>query len=257
MKCLNCGNELENDARFCPKCGEVVDNNGDHEKFIAKKDQPGNSDITTIILGCFMFILGIILRPISSLNKKIDEYSNIKSAGILLLLVSFGRMIINLIGSMISVIFYKNINFWTGESKITVSFSNLKNLDYLSLIFKQFFGFIIVIAAVAGVYYIVSLIMKQTTNYFRLVAITTTSFVPFIIVLSFISIIISYIYVPASIFAIICSFIYSILIFVIAINKEINFDDTNFSIYFHTICLTVIFIISYYMLGNSLLTMIK
>ena len=243
MKCSKCGVELEENAKTCNECGTAVEN-----KFIPKKD----FDFVSFILECLTFILAVILKPISSLKKKLDEYSDVKSVGILVGVVALGRMIINLLGSMISAIFVKQFNFWTGDSKLSVSFDGLKNLDYFDLIVKQLFGFVIIIAAIAGIYYIVSLIMKKTVNYFKLVTITTVSFVPFFIVSSFICVIVNYIYVPASVFLAIGAFIYSLLTFIISVDSEIEFKDSNFKVYFHTICLTVIFIVSYYVVSNSI-----
>lgn len=243
MKCLKCGAELEENAKTCKECGTEVE-----KKYITKKD----FDFVSFILECLTFILAVILKPISSIKKKLDEYSDIKTAGILVGVVALGRMIINLLGNMISAIFVKQINIWKGETKLSVSFEGLKNLNYFDLIVKQLFGFIIVVAAIAGIYYVVSLIMKKTVNYFKLVTITTVSFVPFFIVSSFICVIVNYIYVPASVFLAVGSFIYSIFTFAVSVDGEIEFKDVNFKVYFHTICLTVIFIITYYVVSNSI-----
>lgn len=262
MKCSKCGQELASGAKFCVKCGEPIETK--EKTKTSKKEENKNSgfEIGTTILGCLMFILNVILKPVSTLKAKLNNYSNIKTAGVLVILVAIARMIINLIGAMINAIFTKKIsNYWSGESKLSIDFENLKDLDYLSLIFKQLFGFIIVVCAIAGIYYIVALIMKKTSNYFKLVTITTVSFIPFIIVSSLISIIISYIYAPLSYFLIIGSFIYSFLTFVGACDDELDIDDSNLKVYFHSICLTVVFIVFYYIainsLGNQLSSMLK
>lgn len=249
MKCSKCGKELANDEKVCTECGtEVGSETGtEQRKFIPKTD----FDFKALLLSCLTFILSVILKPISSLKEKLKDYSDVKNAGILVILISFGRMIINLLGSMISTIFAKEVNFWSGESKVVVSFDRLKNLDYFDLIIKQLFGFIIVVAAIAGIYYIVSIVMKKTVDYFKLVTITAVSFIPFFIVSSLVCVIVSYIYTPISLFIGVASFVYSLLTFVIAMDNEIDFKDSNFKVYFHTICLTGIFIVSYYVLSNS------
>lgn len=251
MKCSNCGAELNENDKVCSECNTEVVEPKKERKYILNNE----FDFIATVIGCLNFIWGVILKPVTDLKSKIDDYSDIKKTGILVLLVSLARMIINLISSMISVIFMKEVNFWTGATKFTVSFERLKNLKYFDLIFKQFFGFIIVVAAVAGVYYIVSLIMKRNANYIKLVAIATVSFVPFII-LSFASVLVSYIYAPASLFLIISSFVYSIFTFIIGINNEIDFENSNFKVYFHTICLIVLFILYYYILNNNSFSLI-
>jgi len=266
MKCSNCGAEIEKNESKCKECGteffeetEVVD-----EKKVGEDDNSKVEkrkyilldifDFKTAFVECIRLMLGVFLKPITYFKSGIEEYSDIRKTGILVLLVSIIRVFINLISSMISTIFMKEINFWTGASKLSISFVRLTNLNYFDLIFKQFFGFIIVVAAVAGIYYVVSLIMKKTTNYFRLVAITTVSFVSFIIVSTIISTIVSYIYAPASLFLVIASFIYSMFTFIAGIDNEVKFDDSNFKVYFHAICLTIIIIVAYYVFSNMLFT---
>lgn len=254
MKCLTCGSELKSDAKFCVKCGTAVLEEGKSEVKIEKETSKTDKfDFCTVIMGCLMFILNVILKPVSTLKEKIENYSNIKTAGILVVLISFGRMVINLLGSMISVIFTKKItNYWNGDTKLSISFENLKELDYLSLIFKEFFMFVVVIAALAGVYYIVAMIMKKSANYFKLVTITAVSFIPSIVVGSFVSVIIAYIYAPLASFLVCAAFIYSFLTFVNAMDDELNIDDSNLKVYFHTICLTVIIIVVYYVTANKI-----
>lgn len=257
MKCSNCGSELNNDAKFCVKCGTAVVNEKKvkEEKTKKKSTKVESNSFGAMIIGCLMFILNVILKPVSTLKEKIKDYSDFKVAGILLVLVSFGRMIINLLGNMISVVFVKKISsYLTGETKLSVNFENLKELDYLSLIFKEFFMFLIVIALVAGIYYVVALIMKKSANYFRLVTITSVSFIPLIVVGSFVSIIVGYIYAPLAIFLVCAAFIYSLLTFVNAMDDELDIDDSNLKVYFHTICLTVVVIVAYYVMSSQLNT---
>lgn len=263
MKCSNCGNELKADSKFCIKCGTAVLKDGKKktvkeekktdvkvEKKVSKND---GFDFGTVVLGCLMFILNVILKPVSTLKDKLESYSNIKTAGILVVLVSFGRMIINLFGNMISTIFTKEItNYWNGDTKLSINFENLKELDYLSLIFKEFFVFIVVVAALAGIYYIVAMIMKKNANYLKLVTIATVSFIPSIVIGSFVSIIVSYIYAPLATFLVCAAFIYSFLTFVNAMDDELDIDDSNLKVYFHTICLTVVIIVVYYVAVNEI-----
>lgn len=220
---------------------------------IKKTEEKGSTtDFVSIIISCLMFLFNIILKPISTLKSRVQDFSDVKKTSILVILVSFIRMILNLFSSIISAIFTKEIvNYWTGDSKLKISFSNLKNLNYFSLIFKQFFGFILVVIIIAGIYYIVSMLMKKKINYFKVASITSVSFITYIIVSYFISPIVNYIYSPFSIFLVFGSLIYSFITFILAINEEVNFKESNYSVYFHTICLTVVVIVTYYIFKDS------
>ena len=220
-----------------------------------EKSTSKSFDFGSFITECFTFILACLLKPITAIKNKINEYADVKTAGILVILVSLCRMIIVLLGAMVSTIFVKQKNFLKGTTSLKVSFDGLKNLDYFSLIIKQFIGFMIVVAVVAGVYYVVSCVMKKTVNYFKLVSITTVSFIPMFIA-GFVSTIISYIYAPIGTFIVFASLVYSVITFVKNMNDEIKLDDMNMMVYFQTICLTVIFVITYYALSNYISSVI-
>lgn len=259
MKCSNCGAEITGDSKFCVKCGAKITS----DKSISKKSVNNKkNDFIQVILTCLLFILNVILKPVSTLKEKVKDYSNIKTTGILVGVVAFGRMIINLLGNMISVVFVKKYtNYYSSETKLVFNFENLKELDYFSLIVKELFGFVIVVAALALIYYLVALVMKKNANYFRLTAIATVSFIPVIIIGSFVSVIVNYIYAPLSIFLVFASLIYSLLTFINACDDELSIDDSNLKVYFHTICLTVVIIVVYYVamnsVGNSLVDLLK
>ncbi len=213
-----------------------------------------NFDFVSFITESFMFILACLLKPITAIKNKINEYADVKSAGLLVILVSLCRMIIGLLNAMIQVIFVKPRGLWKGSSSLTVSFDGLKNLDYFSLIVKQFIGFIIVVAAVAGVYYVVSCVMKKTVNYFKLVSITTVSFIPMFIA-GLLATIIGYIYIPLSVFVVFASLVYSVITFVKSVNDELKLEG-DMTVYIQTICLTIVFVITYYVLSNYITSLI-
>ena len=221
------------------------------ENEVKSVEKKSSFDLMTTIMNCITFILAVALKPVNAMKSKIKDYSDFKSAGILVLFVSLAKMIINPLGKMISVIFVKQRNFFSATTKFEVSFENLKDLNYFDLIVKNVFWSIVVIAAVAGIYYIVAMIMKKNVNYFKMVAITSVSFVP-VFVAGFVGIIVAYIYAPLSVFLIFASFIYSFLIFINAIDSEVEFKDADYKVYFHAICLTVIFIVAYYVLSNMI-----
>ena len=206
-------------------------------------------DFKAAVMNCITFIIAAALKPVTAIKSKIKDYSDVKSAGILVLFISVAEMIVNLLGTMIKVIFVKKVNYFSGDTKFEVTFDNLKDLNYFDLIVKELLFTIVVIAAIAGIYYIVAMIMKKNANYFRLAAITAISFVP-VFAVSFVGIIIAYIYAPLAAFLVFAAFVYSMFTFVNAVNDEVEFKDADFKIYFHTICLTVMFIAAYYILSN-------
>ena len=208
-------------------------------------------DFVACIKDCLMFILAAAMKPLTAIKGKLEEYSDVKKCGILVGVVALGRMLINLLSSMISVVFVKQYNLFKGTTSLEVTFDNLGSLNYFDLIVKQFVYFVIVVAAVAGIYYVVSMIMKKNTNYFKLATITAVSFVP-MFAAGLLATIIAYIFAELSYFIVFAALVYSVITFIYSINQEIKFDDKNFMVYFQTICLTIIFIVAYYVLKNSI-----
>lgn len=207
-------------------------------------------DFVSFITESFMFILACLLKPITSIKNKINEYADVKNAGLLVILVSLCRMIIGLLSAMITAIFVKQRNLFKGTTSLEVSFDGLKELDYFGLIVKQFIGFIIVVAAVAGIYYVVACVMKKTVNYFKLVSIATVSFIPLFIA-GFVVTIVNYFYIPLAVFIYFAALVYSLITFIKSTNDEMKLEG-NMVVYIQTICMTVIFVITYYVLSNYL-----
>ena len=207
-------------------------------------------DLVSFITESLMIILACLLKPITSIKSKINEYADVKNAGLLVILVSLCRMIIGLLSAMITAIFVKQRNLFKGTTSLEVSFDGLKELDYFGLIVKQFVGFIIVVAAVAGIYYVVACVMKKTVNYFKLVSIATVSFIPLFIA-GFVVTIVNYFYIPLAVFIYFAALVYSLITFIKSTNDEMKLEG-NMVVYIQTICMTVIFVITYYVLSNYL-----
>ena len=205
-------------------------------------------DIVSFITDSFMFILACLLKPITAIKNKIDEYADVKNAGLLLVLVSLCRTVLLLLSSIIIYVFVASKVKSVG---LTISFDGLKYIPYFDIIVKQTIGCIIAMAVIAGVYYVVSCVMKKTVNYFKLVSITTVSFIPVHIALFIATIIGTYFSGVFAAFIFIAAFVYSIVTFIKAINDEIKLDG-DMMVYFQTISLTVIFIIAYYVTTNLL-----
>ena len=69
-----------------------------------EKSTSKDFDLVSSIMGCFMFILASLMKPVTAIKNKINDYSDVKTTGILVVVIAFCRMIINLLGTMISTI---------------------------------------------------------------------------------------------------------------------------------------------------------
>ena len=110
--------------------------------------------------------------------------------------------------------------------------------------------------AIAGVYYVASLIAKKSTNFMRLLTITAVSFVPTCVASYILVPIFSWIHFNFGMIFSIIGMVYSLIIFFTAIKDEITFDSADKNVYFHLICVSVLLIIVYFIGYNMLVNSI-
>lgn len=205
-----------------------------------------NSAAKSVSLNYFMYIIAILLRPFKCFKEEEGKMSDIKNSIIFSSIIAVSMMLINLIKSMIFVIFKKSYSLFSSGSKFTIDFSRLKTLDYASLILKNLLIYAGTIAAIALVYYLAGLIVKKSVNYIKMLSISATSLVPFVLLSMVISPILGAIWEPLAIVATVVGAVYSLLIFMNLVNEDIKFENVDKKIYFHLICLSILAIAGFY-----------
>lgn len=168
---------------------------------------------------------GIFTKPITTLNERLSEYANIKNAGILAVVVSIVAVLVALISSMISAVHTKSCSLWTGQCTTRWDFAGLGNINYFQTIFATLLIYIATIAAVAGIFFGISRIFKQTkTNYCRMAAVTAFAILPnlaAILIASLIGIIDPTMQIVISM----AGGIYALFVFYEGINAEVALTD--------------------------------
>lgn len=184
-----------------------------------------------------------LINPLEGAKELNDDVKSVSITGLILtLIITFINLIITMINSL------KTLSFsLTGKISYTWDFNNLKNLNYFSLIFKNFFIYALIILAIAGVFYIGSLILKKEVKYTRLLNIVFIAVIPFVIGNMIISPILGLIYAPLAIITYILSTIYSITIFSQLVNNEIKLKNMT-KIYYNTACYSTLLIIIYFIM---------
>ena len=195
MNCQNCGTLNNIGSKFCIKCGKSLNegqpiqsmpgssyqevlnepinktlNQNSFQNFDTIS-QPMNNLSNTSTSGAkvsfmsyFFIILAVILKPFTAFKEELNKFNGFKNSIILSLIISVGATLINLISSMLSVVRVKSFDWTSGGYKINWIWENLKNLDYLKTIGKNFLIYLGIIVAIAVVYYLGSLIIKKQTN---------------------------------------------------------------------------------------------
>ena len=127
----------------------------------------------------------------------------------------------------------------------------MKNLDYVDVIGKSFLVFLGIILIIAGVYYIVSVIMKKQTSCSRMCGIASISVVPMYLGVLLLSPLLSLISSKFSMPIVLIGGVYTILLIYEAMNSELHFEE-NIKYYFNLLCLSIIGIASFYIYSEFL-----
>lgn len=260
MICPNCGGENTEGSIFCVKCGINLKETTTQDEIKTtepnqKKEQLNNQstnqqkfeEVKKTAVHYFKYAKDVLLNPYKTFKEKETKLTETKNALIFSGILAVVMMLITLLTSMITSIFVKELSAKTLKLHTVVKFSNLGNLNYLVLIGRNLLIYAGIIAAIAGVYYIVSLIFKKESKFTKLLSISATSIIPFIALGMILSPILSLIWTPLSIIAKVGGLVYSILIFMSLIKEELSFETKDLEIKFHLICLTILGTIGYYL----------
>ena len=291
MNCNNCGTVNSSDSKFCIKCGNPlatpVVNNGqainptpvNQEPIINQAvveqsmpqqtytEQPAlEPQVQTYVeptivskpmvsnapLNYLMYIIAVLLKPFNCFKEEESKLTNTKTSLILSIVVAGSMMVIDLVKAMISAVFVKSFDLSTLEYKTSFDISGLENLDYLQLIGKNLLIYAGVIVAIALIYYLASLVFKKQTSFIKLLSITATSLIPYVVLGMVAAPLLSKIWSDLYLIIMIISIVYSLLIFINLINAEVDFADGDMRIYYNGICMAVLLIAAYYLIVNMI-----
>lgn len=205
-------------------------------------------------LNYLMYIIAVLLKPVKCFKEEENKFNNAKTSIIFSSIVAIGIMLINLIKTMISTVFTKSFDYKTFKMKTAVDFSNLKDLNYLDLIGKQLLIYAGIILAIALVYYLASLVVKKQVSFTKMLAISATAVIPFTVLSMVVSPLLGKIWAPLSVVALVIGIVYSLLIFITLINKDITFENGDSRIYFNLICLSILGSAGYYVYMKLLMS---
>ncbi len=203
----------------------------------------------------FSSILAIILKPFTAFKEKLNKFNVLKNSVILALIVSGLTTIINLVTSMFNVIRVKSFDWSSGDYKTTWVWDNLKELNYIEIIGKNFLICLGVIFAIAVVYYIASLIVKKQVNFSRLVAVSTFAIIPVLISSLILSPLASLIWIQLAMPIVIIGAMYTFVLLYEGMNNEVALEG-DIKYYFNLICLSILLIAGYYLCVNLVMSSI-
>lgn len=245
MKCVKCGENNKDNATFCSKCGSKLE----QEKEV--KNEKVENDVVTVSIDTkeaknfFVYLKDVFVSPAKSTKKALKKVKSTQDAFMLSLFVVLTALVTNLVVNMVSCIFVKQYSFMEG-TKLVIDFAQIGKLDYISLIFKTFGIFAVIILAMASVYYIASLVIKKEVPYRKFLIVSTNAFIPVAFVTLLVCPILSIISASISSILALLAMLYMGFILVSGMNSLVEIQDTDRKMYFHLICLGILLIAIYF-----------
>lgn len=269
MICKICGKENENNSKFCIYCGgSLADNTPVVEPIQNVPVQPVEPTVqpvqepvmvppvanpvqtvspvkkeSSFVKDYFSKLKNYLLKPLDSINEEDD----IKTVGIFGGIFVVLMVVVNLLMTMISSLKQTSYDFWTGKTTTSFNFENLGDLDYVSLIFKNLLIYAVVILAVAGIFYIGTLIIKKEVKLPKLLNIVFVTVIPYFLGSVVAGSILGLIYSPLATIVNIVAIIYSICIFAYLTNKTVQLDGMKCVLY-NSACYATIILITYFVI---------
>ena len=244
MFCPKCGEKNVEGAKFCAKCGanfeEVVGVSAKTtKKAVVAKKTTTNTD--NVVGNIFKHMIMAFIKPFESFKKSEKKLSTTKYSLIYGAFVCGIAWILSIISTIFSAA--KTTSFgWSG----TVTTWNFSRLNYIKIIFVNLLVYVALVAVIAGVYCLGSLIVKKTISYTKMLSITCTAIMPYIICAVFLAPLLGLIHHNVGAVVAIAGLVYSILIFFGLIKEEIEFKTKEQTLLFHFACAGVLALIFYF-----------
>jgi len=290
--CSKCGTENLGTAKFCVKCGNglgvattpVMPVQNPQPEMPAINNQintspPPNNPVVSSLpvekplsaeipnqaspvkqtlpeINYLMFIVAVLMKPVTTIKTEIHKFSHVKVAIIFTTMIAGVITLISLVKTMFSAVYVHTPKTWLTEESTQWVWSNLKNLKYFEIIFKTFLILIGILAVVALVYFLAGLIIKKTVSYTRLLGIITISIIPIALSTLVLSPLFGMLWVHLGVVVGILGFVYTLILLLDGVNRELTLEENDTKVYVHVICLALLLCLGYFtiiqMLSSSL-----
>jgi yip1 domain len=128
------------------------------------------------------FVISALTKPTSTFKEKLSGFSDFKKAWQLPLITTSLFTILSVVNTIIVKVYIPaHKSFFGKEVAASWNWKKLDKFDWLQTIFSQIIAYLVPVLAITAIYYIISLIFKKKSNYFRLLTIAAVSSIPAIL----------------------------------------------------------------------------
>lgn len=209
---------------------------------IAQEEEKPLSDKVNIIV-LIRLLFGSFTTPGTTIKEKTRAYNKTRPSVKIFLSFSTLTFIAFIVSNVINGCFIKVYDINTGTYNTILNFSNIVNLDLFSIAITGILLCYGVTILITLIYYCASFMTNKGLTFGRYLSVITLSLLPFMLCLNILSPIVS---IPSYYFGVLISIfgiIYSFIILITTLNDLLTFKSTNQKIMYHTIILSIVFII--------------
>lgn len=247
MKCPKCEASNEKDAKFCVECGAEL---------TKKERKTGKAKVESKAKFEPKSLLKLITNPYEAYKENEETLNDTKKCLIFSGIIVAFSTIVKLIVAMYHAIRVTEYSWSTGTTTSWV-WSNLGEVNYLGVIGKNILIYAGILAAISGVYYLASLVIKKETSFIKLLGMVNVTIIPYILASLIVGPILGMLssYIGSGVTTI--ATILSLICFMELVTEEIQIKDKNKKIYFHLICLSILAIAVNILYTNIVVTEVK
>ncbi len=245
----NLNQTIENIENYISQENSDQQNNAEIKSSeIPLKDKSSKSVHYFSIIGKF---LG---RPISTIQEQINNFT-MKDSAITMGLISIIAVLLNFIVQAINTIKETTIDWNNGGTTIEWNFENLKELNYIDILLKNWAYTLIVILVLTIIYYVVALFARRKIKIYPILGLISLSILPTVVTTFVLFPIIGEFSPLIAIIILIIGFVYSNLILILGTNEIVGFEKLDSKIYYQLVCAILISIIVCLILSETINTL--
>lgn len=241
MFCPKCGEKNVEGARFCANCGS----NFDGVQVGSSKQTASVKNSENVISNIFKYMVVAFVKPFKMFDKESKKLSTPKYSLIYSGIVCGIMWILSIITTIFRAA--RTVSYgWSG----TTTTWDFGKVQYFKIIGVNLLVYVGLVAAIAGVYCLGSLIVKKSVTYFKMLSITATAIMPYVLTSVFLAPLLGMLNFHVGAVIAIAGIVYSVLIFLGLVDSQVNFKTKEQKLYFHLICVGVLFIVFYFVYYN-------